>query len=524
MTPELDLSSAHKTALVRWLNELATAGIFTTDTTLNVTSWNRWFVRATGRSEEQVLGRALFDLFPELRARGFDAHYHAALRGEGIILAHRFHRYLLEIQTAAGPLPQTTRIAPLLCGDTIVGTVTVIEDVSERVTSEAELRRQIAELDKARRIAEDALRVKDEFLATLSHELRTPLNAVMGWTRILQEGGVDPQTTKQALTVIDRNVDAQARLIDDLLDISRIAAGKLRLELGPVNLLQCVTDAIDAVMPAANGKQLTIERRLCDAAIILNADGGRLQQVIWNLLANAVKFTPRGGTIIVAVERHDRAARVSVVDTGKGISPDFLPHVFDRFAQASSSTTRVEGGLGLGLALARQLIEMHGGEIDAHSEGVGQGATFTLTLPLTPPVAEAPIRGRAEMPPLTGLRILLVDDAEDWARLIAHALSERGAEVTVAGTAEDALAAAGQNLPDVLVADIGLPGEDGYAMLRRLRADHRERHVPAIAVTAYAGEQHRARAVDAGFDAYRAKPLSAQELIAAIAELVHGTP
>jgi PAS domain S-box-containing protein len=519
--PERREGSIPDAALVRWLNELATAGIFTTDTALTITSWNRWLVRATGRAERQVIGKPLFEVFPELRSRGMDAYYTAALRGEGIILAHRFHKHLLPIATSTGgEMPQSARIAPLLDGDTVVGTLTMIEDVTERVTSESELRRQIAELEKARQTAESALRVKDEFLATLSHELRTPLNAVMGWTRILQDGGVDAATTAHALQVIDRNVDAQARLIDDLLDISRIAAGKLRLELGPVNLVQCTVDAIDAVTPATSSKNITIERRLPDSALLISADPDRIQQVIWNLLSNAVKFTPRGGRIVVTLEHEPGTARVSVADTGKGISPDFLPHVFDRFSQANSSTNRIEGGLGLGLALARQLIEMHGGEISVHSAGLGQGATFTVTLPANIEAAPASVRAPAEYRQLTGLKVLLVEDAMDWAQLLARTLSERGAEVSIAATAEEAVSCVARQRPDVVVADIGLPGEDGYSMLHRLRADGTARRLPAIAVTAYAGEQHRLKALSAGFDAYRAKPLSPQEIVAAIAEVI----
>lgn len=505
-------------ALVRWLNELATGGMFSTDASLTITGWNRWLARMTGRTEQQTVGKPLFEVFPEMASRGMTTYYDAALRGEAIILAHRFHRHLLEIHTTTGVMPQTARISPLLFDDTVVGTITTIEDVSERVATETELRRQIAELDDARRAAEAAVRVKDEFLATLSHELRTPLNAVMGWTRILQSGSVDPKTTEHALHVIDRNVEAQARLIDDLLDVSRIAAGKLRLQVAPFSLVQCVAEAIDAVTPAATRKNISIARNIAVHDAFIEGDRDRIQQVVWNVLTNAVKFTPRGGTIDISVRCDSGTATVTVADNGKGIVPEFLPHVFERFTQANSSANRVEGGLGLGLALARQLVEMHGGEIGVQSDGVGKGATFTIALPANEPqcdVAATPVGVRR----LDGIKVLLVEDASDWAQVLARTLIECGARVTVVATAQEAYEVVAQDRPDVIVADIGLPGEDGYSMLQRLRAGGYP-ELPAIAVTAYAGEPHRDRALRAGFNGYRAKPLSPQDVVMAISEVV----
>ena len=520
MEAEITAGGIPPASLIRWLNDLSTIGVFTTDRALNVRSWNRWLVRATARTEQDVVGRSLFELFPELTSRGMGRYYEAALRGEGIMLAQRFHQYLLEIATPSGPMPQTSRISPLLDGETIVGTVTVIEDVTERVHSDAELRRQIAVSEQAREAAEGAARVKDEFLATLSHELRTPLNAVVGWTRILRSRGVDHATTERALEVIERNVEAQTRLIDDLLDVSRIAAGKVRLEMNPVDLGTCTNAAIDVVAPAATAKDITIERQLPPTVTLINADGDRIKQVVWNLLTNAVKFTPRGGRVTVRLAVEGGMALVSVADTGKGISPQFLPRVFERFSQANSSTSRTEGGLGLGLALARQLTELHGGEISVHSDGDGRGAVFTVAFPLLVDRPEAPAVDESQdaTPRLAGRTVLLVEDTPDWADVLTRTLSAQGARVRLATTSQDALDLLAIERPDVIVADIGLSGEDGYAFMRRFREiENANGHVPAVAVTAYAGKQYRDRAMSVGYDAYQAKPVSPHDVVNLIA-------
>ena len=522
MTPESKAAGVPAASVIRWLNDLSTIGVFTTDRALNVCSWNRWLVRATARTEQDAVGQPLFELFPELTSRGIARYYDAAMRGEGIMLSHHFHHHLLEIATPAGRMLQTSRISPLLDGDTIVGTVTMIEDVTERVNSEAELRRQIAVSEQAREAAEAAARVKDEFLATLSHELRTPLNAVVGWTRILRGTGLDQETMERALQVIERNVEAQTRLIDDLLDVSRIAAGKLRLELRPVDLGACTLAAIDVVTPAATAKDIAIERHLRPTATLINADGDRVQQVVWNLLANAVKFTPRGGRVTVRMTVEDGMARVTVADTGKGISPQFIPRVFERFSQANSSTSRTEGGLGLGLALARQLTELHGGDISVHSDGLGLGAVFTVAFPLlVDQPAAAPAEWPAASQQLAGRTVLLVEDRLDWADVLSRTLGSHGARVQLVTTSQDALDLLAQERPDVIVADIGLSGEDGYAFMRRYReTDTGQKRVPAIAVTAYAGKQHRDRAFTVGYDAYQPKPVSPNDVVGLIVSIL----
>jgi PAS domain S-box-containing protein len=517
-------------AMVRWLNELATAGIFTTDTDLVVRSWNKWLERVTGRPEDSVVGKPLFDLFPEIAKRNFDRNYASALRGEVSVLAHRFHGYLLRITTPTGDMPQSVRVAPLVQGETIIGTITVIEDVSERMNSEAELRRQIAAAEQARAVAEEALRIKDDFLATLSHELRTPLNAVLGWTKILLGHSVDKDMLERALNVIDRNAIAQARLIDDMLDMARIVSGKLRLEMATVDLVTATLAAIDVVAPAANAKNITINKRLGARPRLITADADRIQQIAWNVLANAVKFTPTGGTINVRIEVEGDAVTLIVSDTGKGIAADFLPYVFERFRQANSSVSRTEGGLGLGLALVRQLVEMHGGQIGVSSQGEDRGSTFTVTFPLAHEGAsetEAAIMS-SEPAVIGSYRVLLVDDDKDWRELLAPVLVARGATVTSVGTAREAMTIINGDAairPDVLVADVGLPGEDGFALIERVRKlSGALGRMPAVAVTAYAGATTEKRALGAGFDIFRVKPITPDEVAVAIANALKIRP
>jgi PAS domain S-box-containing protein len=522
-------------AMLRWLDELSTQGIFTTDESLTIRSWNRWLERTSGRTAGEVIGQPLLTAFPEIVDRGFQRHYEAALSGSVSVLAQPFHRYLLRFPPGSGvdgsePMPQSCRIAPLIEKGKILGTLTVIDDVSERVKSEAEMRRQIASAVEARMVAEDALRIKDEFLATLSHEIRTPLNAVIGWTKILLARPADRETLMRALAVIDRNATAQARLIEDMLDMARIVSGKLRLELGPVDLVAATMAAIDVVAPAAAAKSISIRTALSRAPRPIVADADRIQQIVWNVLSNAVKFTPSGGVIDVILPEAPGPIQLTVKDTGEGIASEFLPHVFERFRQANSSSSRSEGGLGLGLALVRQLVEMHGGEIRVESEGRGAGASFTITFPepkdtrvLVPADAEA-VHGR----PLAGVRVLVVDDDADWRELMAVSLSAHGGEVLVAGTTRQALTmldATRAQLPDIIVADLAMPGDDGYALMDVLRAsDPPMSTIPAIAVSAYSGADHVKRALEAGFRMHRAKPIPPDDVTAAVLEALRMVP
>jgi PAS domain S-box-containing protein len=383
--------------------------------------------------------------------------------------------------------------------------------------------------------AEEANRTKDEFLATLSHELRTPLTAMLGWTRMLRMDMLDEKTSAHALETVERNAKVQAQLIEDLLDVSRIITGKLRLDVRPMELQPVIEAAIDAVRPAADAKNIELQTALNPLAGAVSGDPNRLQQVIWNLVANAVKFTNTGGQVKVGLERVDSHVEISVSDTGQGIEPEFLPYVFDRFRQADGSTTRMHGGLGLGLAIVRHLVELHGGTVRAQSSGEGQGATFNVQLPLSTlrtadfglrnenresTFLESAIRN-PQSAILNGLRVLVVDDEEDALHLIKTVLESQGAEVTAAGSAREALSALERETPDVLISDIGMPDEDGFALIRQVRERSTAQggEIPAAAVSAYVGEDNRRQALAAGFQLHVAKPVDPEELIEVVRRL-----
>jgi signal transduction histidine kinase/CheY-like chemotaxis protein len=517
-------------ATLRWLHESAGGGIVTTDSSLRVTSWNKWLVTATGIPESAAVGHELFTVLPSFVERGFDQHYAEAQRGVVTILSYSLHRFILPARADGPqqPTPQRARIAPLWDGTDVVGTITVIEDVSERVATERELRAQIASSDAARKAAEAALRVKDEFLATLSHEIRTPLNAVLGWTRILKSRALDQKTLERAIEVIDRNASAQLTLVSDLLDMSRIAAGKLRLEVVPIDLEPVTLAAIDVVMPAADAKGVRVVTDI-DHVPPVSGDADRLSQVIWNLLSNAVKFTDAGGSVLVTLKARAGQVVLEVADTGQGIDARFLPFVFERFTQRDSSASRRHGGLGLGLALVRELIELHGGIVDAASPGLGAGTTFTVTLParVEGMMTATPRRREAGDPAsnLEGIRVLIVEDEQDAREILTRSMREFGAGVTAASSAVEALdylrSCSSPELPHIIISDIGMPHEDGYAFLQGLRQLPREHggSLPAIAVTAYAGAADRQRGLDAGFHMHLEKPVAPLALASAIARV-----
>ncbi|HEX6185214.1 MAG TPA: ATP-binding protein [Pyrinomonadaceae bacterium] len=394
------------------------------------------------------------------------------------------------------------------------------------------LREQILIREQAARAeAEAANRVKDEFLSTLSHELRTPLTSIIGWTNLMRAGQVKGEVQAQALETIERNARIQSRLIDDLLDLSRIISGKLLLEAREVELATVVSNSIDVVRPAANAKGIRLTYECEPGAKTISGDSARLQQVAWNLLSNAVKFTPDGGEVRVRLALEGARVRLAVSDTGKGIAPEFLPHVFDRFRQADSATTRAYGGLGLGLAIVRHLVELHGGTVEADSEGEGRGSTFSVTFPLAQ--APAPCACKDAGTPeafgrvvrrdegLAGVRVLVVDDELDTRKLISTVISQSGAEVTACASAGEALETLKTWRPHILMSDIGMPGEDGYALIRQVRALPAERggRTPAAALTAYARDEDRTRALAAGYQLHIAKPFSPGDLIAAVADL-----
>jgi signal transduction histidine kinase len=393
-----------------------------------------------------------------------------------------------------------------------------IRDITERKRSEADRSNLIRE-QAARAEAESTNRIKDEFLMTLSHELRTPLNAILGWVQILRGGWSGDAT--DALDTIDRNARAQVQLVEDLLDVSRIVSGKLRLESRPVDLQQVAAQAIDVVRPGAAAKQVDLLQLFDGSRPIVWGDADRVQQVIWNLLSNAVKFTPRGGRVEIRISAAAGHAVITVHDSGVGIPSEFVPHLFERFRQQDSSTTRAAGGLGLGLAIVRHLVELQGGTVVAESGREGRGATFTVRFPLHDlrgALVAEPQRRPLEPVKLTGTRVLVVDDQPDERQLFEFVLQHAGAEVRTASSAAQAVTTVASWRPDVLVSDIAMPEEDGYALLNKLRLRHAD--LPAIAVTAHARQEDRERALRAGFNLYVAKPVDPARLTEAVASLV----
>jgi signal transduction histidine kinase len=395
-----------------------------------------------------------------------------------------------------------------------------------------EERRLLLEREQQARVqAQAANRAKDEFLATLSHELRTPLNAILGWAQLLAGGQLDAKSARRAIEIIERNTRLQAQLIDDLLDISRITTGKLRLELKTVTARSILEAAIESSLPGAAAKGVRLIPQLTGGEETISCDPARMQQVIWNLLSNAVKFTPEGGQVTLAWRREADRMIVEVSDTGIGIEAEFLPHVFDRFRQQDGAITRRHGGLGLGLSIVRHLVELHGGSISAWSEGHGKGATFTVVVPLSPTVThdgfelddeDVPTE-LAEEPSLEGLHVLVVDNEEDARTLVSTILQSRGADVMAVESARDAIDAIRAHRFDVLLSDIGMPGEDGYALIRKVRQlSPGEPLLPAAALTAYASAGDRAQAILAGYQAHLPKPINPSELTAVVAALAKG--
>lgn len=412
----------------------------------------------------------------------------------------------------------------------------VAQDVTKQKQAEAERAELLAREQAARKTAEAANRTKDEFLATVSHELRTPLNAILGWTHLLKSGKLSPETMADGLKAIEHSARAQTRLIEDILDVSRIITGKLQLTLQPVELVSVVRAALDTVRVAAEAKAIRLELVADPKAGFIPGDPDRLQQVVWNLLSNAVKFTGQGGRVTVRLEALGKHVQIQVSDTGQGIPADFLPYVFDRFYQADSTTTRSYSGLGLGLAIVRHLVELHGGTVRAESPGVGQGATFMIRLPRASSHHEAagskPTRADAEVatpaeppPPLRGVRVLIVVDEAETRQILTLALEQYGCDVAAVGSVAEALELLTQSRWDVLVSDIAMPGQDGYTLIGRVRARPPEQggRMPAVALTAYARVEDCQRALDAGYDSYIPKPAEPIELARAMADLLGRT-
>lgn len=455
---------------------------------------------------------------------------------DGVARDEEHRRLLHELQLTS------YMCVPLLSHGQPFGAISFVSAESGREYTEDDLRfaRDLAtraslavENARAYARANEASRLKDEFLAILSHEMRTPLNAVLGYARMLRLGSLDAGKTAMALEVVERNATSLKQIIEDVLDVSRIVAGRMRLSVAPVDLLHVLEEACATVMPAAQAKGVRLDSVLDPNVPPVSGDPDRLQQIFWNLLSNAIKFTPRGGRVQVRLARVNSHVEVAVSDTGQGIAPEFLPFVFERFRQADSTFAREHGGLGLGLAIARQLAELHGGSIAVESSGAGSGATFTVSLPLlvvhrgstASDPREQPVADRAAptigtVPTLAGLRVLAVDDEPDSLDLLRTVLEGAGAEVTTAVSAPSALALLGTSTPDVLVADIGMPGMDGLQLIREVRTlDAPARHVPAAALTAYARSQDRVTSLSSGFQMHLVKPIDPVELIVAVAAL-----
>nr|WP_290225188.1 PAS domain S-box protein [Trichocoleus desertorum] len=403
----------------------------------------------------------------------------------------------------------------------------MVVDITEAKRDEAERERLLQQEKAAREEAQRANRIKDEFLAVLSHELRSPLNPILGWSKLLQNGKLDATRTQQALKTIERNAQLQAELIEDLLDVSRILQGKLNLNVTSINLVSIIRAAMETVRLAADVKSIKVEADFEPNIGLVFGDATRLQQVIWNLLSNAVKFTPEGGQVNIRSERLDSYACVTVSDTGQGIAPDFLPYVFDYFRQSDATTTRKFGGLGLGLAIVRHLVELHGGTVAAASPGVGMGATFTVRLPLMPLQAIANQSSQLSKPfsTLNGTQVLVVDDEPDSREFVAFVLEQAGATVLTATTANEALTLLVRSKPNVLLSDIGMPDMDGYMLMQQVRALLPEQggQIPAIALTAYAGDFNQQQALAAGFQKHISKPVEPEKLIQVISSLIKST-
>jgi PAS domain S-box-containing protein len=419
----------------------------------------------------------------------------------------------------------------------LISVLSLVLDVTERKNAEEERAALLVRERDARQHAEEADRLKDEFLATLSHELRTPLTSILGWASMIRNGEVEGANATRALETIERNARSQARLIDDLLDVSRIITGNLRLDLNPLNLTAVVEAAVDALRPTADVKDIKLSTQFTPGECLVKGDPNRLRQVIWNLLSNAIKFTPRGGSVNLELHCVETNARLTVSDTGEGISETFLPYVFERFRQAEASVSRKQGGLGLGLAVVRHLVELHGGRISAESEGFERGSTFTVDLPLAQErrdPARAEERRREverrrrrgnDRVSLDGVHVLLVEDDDDSRKLLSTMLKRYGAKVTSTKSAAEALNVFSEDLPDVMISDIGMPDEDGYELIRKLRSFPADKGgmTPAIALTGYASRKDRERALEAGYHKHMAKPVEQAEMIAAIASLTGST-
>jgi PAS domain S-box-containing protein len=477
------------------------------------------FLSMTGLSREHALGFGWINaVHPDDRDR-LMAAWHEALRAQVIFQAE------FRFRTVTGELRwYRARVVPDRDEEgNVVGWVGAAVDLHELHLALDERALAVEKAESARRLAEEASHLKDQFLATASHELRTPLNAIVGWVHVLQTGAlVEPEQRQHAVNAIERNARIQTRLIEDLLDVSRMIQGRVSLTVGPVDLRSIVDAAVDTIKPAAAGKDISVDVQGADDVLPVIGDEQRLQQVAWNLLANAVKYTPHGGRVLITVGRGAQGAVISVSDNGEGIDPQFLPHLFEPFRQAASKTT-MRTGLGLGLAIVKRLVDLHGGQITADSAGQGHGSQFTVTIPLADDSVADEVRPASAIEPaFDHLHVLIAEDDPDSAAAVTAILRLHGCETQVAGTASECLRITGEWPPDLLICDVGLPDDDGYGLLRRLRHLPEGAKLPAIALTAYTRPEDRAKALAAGFRAHLSKPLDPEKLLKEISAVVEG--
>jgi PAS domain S-box-containing protein len=486
-----------------------------------VKSWNRGAERLFGWTAEEMIGQSLLRIIPPERPDEEPSILARLRRGERVD-----HFETVRVHKDGSRLDISVTISPIRDPlGRIIGASKVARDITAMKRAAAERDRLLASEQAARQSAEHANRMKDEFLATVSHELRTPLNAILGWSQLLKSGTCGEEELGEAVDTIERNARLQNQLIEDLLDMSRIISGKMRIDMQPVDLSQVIHNALAAVRPAADAKSIDLKLSIDPNAPSIDGDANRLQQVLWNLISNSIKYTPRGGWVEVSLRAMGEQLELSVKDNGQGISPEFLPRLFMRFSQADSTTTRRHGGLGLGLALVRHLTELHGGSIRATSAGAGQGSTFTVSLPVTKNRADAlddDANGLGGLEVnLAGTKVLVIDDEDSARSIVKRILALRGAEVVTANSVEQALARLSETRPDVILCDIGMPDEDGFAFLSRLRATERGHGslIPVIALTAFARPEDRRRMLLAGFAMHIPKPIDAADVVAVVANV-----
>jgi PAS domain S-box-containing protein len=490
------------------------------DLNSTITSWNAAAERMFGYNAEEAIGRSVRMLIPADRQHEEDEVLRRITHGE------KLEHYETIRQRKDGTLfPVSLTVSPVLNGEgVVVGASKIARDITERTRADDE-RRRLLEMARA------ANRLKDEFLATLSHELRTPLNAIAGYARMMQAGLVTPDKQRGAVDTIVRNTASLTRMIEDVLDVSRIVSGKLRLNVQPVEMSTIVREAVETVQPAADAKGIQLSVIVDPRGTLVSGDADRLRQVLWNLCSNAIKFSEKGGRVQVRLERVNSHIELTVSDNGMGIPAEFLPHLFERFSQADPGTDRRHGGLGLGLAICRHLVELQGGRISAQSDGAGRGATFRVELPvrtvhaaIESTVRDHPVISRHSefsIPQLDGVRILIVDDEPDSLALSREILETTGATVITADSGQEALEKVHRHRPNVLIADLGMPGMDGFAFIAQVRAsaDPGVREIPAVALTAFARSEDRVRSMQSGFEVHLSKPIEPAELMAAAATL-----